>query len=580
MTTANVFPDTALLLSHQALDTLDWEQRYGVDRVTVFLAPVVLRELSRLKNEAGRPPRALRAAECFDQVVRLIREGARPTAPVVFKAVQDPAIDFDAERLDPSNPRDQLVATIIDFQQAHALEFVVLLTDDPETIQKAERAGIDVERLPAYMHVTASDLPPLAATGAVSGGDGMAPRHDADDRETPAPNRIVPLDGLVEQSPLYRKLPEPKLPSLPPIPVARRPEPAGAGAAYATTAEMLPEAIVHVSPHLEPFRPDTPPPSPPTDPEPVRAAPARPDYVEMYNVDPSDVGNGVGNESVKPHATGTRDGESFTAEPPHGPTLARSVPELRLAYNDGTYRSTALIRTPVFPSIDELTHELTRVRRDHPKLAFFKPQPGEDAGDPRRLPIYERKNQRIKRYNAALDTFYAATEKYLHDVSEYANMNRRQTVLELSLINDSPVVLKSLYITIRFASNVRIYSDDHLPDKPVAPDPPARPNLDALFDAIRLPAVPVPSELRQPANLLLRSRSLSPLEIRWNKGWDVIYSIREMERNHAVSFNPLYLVFNSFHDATSLRAPYRITVASSTQEERGQLELLVRKVIQ
>ncbi|MDZ4700411.1 MAG: PIN domain-containing protein [Rhodothermales bacterium] len=578
MTTANVFPDTALLLSHQGLDTLDWEQLYGVDRVTILVAPVVLRELSRLKNQAGRPPQAERAVACFDQVVRLLRLETHAADPVVFKTVQDPSIDFEAERLDPSNPRDQLVATIIDFQQTHALEYVVLLTDDPETVLKAERAGIDVERLSTAMDLPAHEPASVSSASAPTGGDGMAPRQSTDGHEASAPDRIVPLDGLMERSPLYKKLPEPKLPSLPPIPVARRPSPT---LSVATTT--LPEAFVHLPSNSEPVRraaPPAPPPAPPVDPESVWEAPSRPGYVEMYSADSAETVQGATNESALHAQADTAAGESFTATPPHGPTLTRTVPELRLAYNDGAYRSTALIRSPIFPSIDELTQELTRIRRDHPKLAYLKPAPGEETVDPRRLPIYERKNQRIKRYNAALDAYYAATEKYLHDVSEFANMNRRRTVLALSLINDAPVVLKSLYITVRFASNVRIFSDDHLPDQPIPPEPPARPNLDALFDAIRLPIVPVPSELRQPSNLLLRSRSLSPLEIRWNKGWDVIYSIRELERSHAVSFNPLYLVFNSFDKATSIRIPYRITVASSTQEERGQLELLVRKVIQ
>jgi PIN domain len=581
MTTANVFPDTALLLSHQALDALDWEQMYGVDRVTVLLAPVVLRDLSRLKNQPGRPRQAEHAAACFDHIVRLIRQEAPSSAAVVFKTIHDPTIDFDAERLDPSNPRDQLIATVIDFHQAHALEYVVLLTDDPETTQKAERAGVDVDRSAAFIHLTEQESPALSAQGTASGGDGMAPRHNVDDHETPAANRILPLDGLMEQSPLYKKLPEPKLPSLPPIPVARRPAPAVSAATIATATALMPEAIVHLPVKPERSRKDEPPQTPPpARSEPTQEAPSRPGYVEMYSIGPNDNGSdrlrkNEGIASTDPYAK-----ESFTAAPPDGPTLNRSVPELRIAFNDGTYRSTALIRTPVYPSIDALTQELTRIRRDHPKLAYLKPSPGEDALDPRRLPEYERRNQRIKRYNAALDDYYASVEKYQHDVSEFANLNRRRTVLELSLINDAPVTLKSLYITIRFASNVRIYSDDHQLAQPIPPEPPALPDLNALFNTIRLPVVPVPAELRQPANLLLRSRSLSPLEIRWNKGWDVIYSIREMERNHAISFNPLYLVFNSFDHAASIRIPYRITVATSTQEELGQLELLVRKVIQ
>ncbi|MEZ4700872.1 MAG: PIN domain-containing protein [Rhodothermales bacterium] len=604
MTTANLFPDTALLLAYQALDTLDWEQLYGVDRATVVIAPSVLRELSRLKNQVGTHPDAERAAALFEQFVRLLSQGAG-NAAVVFKTVQDPRIDFVAERLDPANPRDQLVATIIDYQQNHALEYVVLLSDDPETIIKAERAGIDISRLPAYLHLSARNTD-LAAPSTPS-GDGIATRT-ANHGQPEAINRILPLDRLATAAPLYPSLPEPRLPSLPPLPVARQAEPAPDAFRPQTDVETptfeghetdslpvsstgsLPEAIVQVrlpsAPEFLNPRPAPEPPAPPAPEPPARPAPepietpppARPAYVEMFSHE--EQASEPGHEDEGPSSFTNVDDVPHR-QSPRSPSLTRSAPELRLAFNDGTYRATALIRSPLYPSIEEITHELTRVRKEYPKLAYMKEaDAAQRANGQGVMPLFERMNERIKRYNAALDAYYAGIEKYLHDASEHGNMQRRTATLELSMINDAPLILKSLYITLRFPAHVRIFADDNVPDRPVPPSPPARPNLDALFDTIRLPSVPVPSELRQSTNIVLRSRSLSPLEIRWNKGWDVIYSLRELERNHAVSFNPLYLVFNSFDEATSIRMPYRITVASSSQEERGQLELLVRKVIQ
>ncbi len=267
--------------------------------------------------------------------------------------------------------------------------------------------------------------------------------------------------------------------------------------------------------------------------------------------------------------------------------MKRTLPDLRLAFSDGGLRETVHIHSPEFPSIDEITRELTQVRRNFPKLPYIKTDSSGDghpmhvtSGQAALSPLLQRKNERIRRYNASLDTYYGLLEKYLHDVTEHDNLFRRATTLDLNLINDTPLTLKSLYITIRFPAHVRVFAEDHLPEPPVSPPAPELPDLDALFDTIRLPAVPVPNELRQEPGIVLRSRNLSPLEIRWNKGWDVIYSLREVDRNHSVAFNPLYLVFNSFDSASSLRVPYRITMASISQEERGHLELLVRKVIQ
>ena len=72
---------------------------------------------------------------------------------------------------------------------------------------------------------------------------------------------------------------------------------------------------------------------------------------------------------------------------------------------------------------------------------------------------------------------------------------------------------------------------------------------------------------------------MAPMEVRWNKGWDVIYSIREIGKNEKLPFNPIYIVFNSFDHATTFRIQYRVTVASASYEELGELEVVVRKEI-
>ena len=156
---------------------------------------------------------------------------------------------------------------------------------------------------------------------------------------------------------------------------------------------------------------------------------------------------------------------------------------------------------------------------------------------------------------------------------------RRSARLNLVLINDLPDELKSLYIAIHFPSNMRVYSEDTLPEQPSGPTPPEEPNLEALFDMIRLPRVPVPGELTSSSdnNIKMRSRNLAPVEVRWNKGWDVIYSLRDIQKDERIPFNPLFIVFNSFEQATSFRIHFRITVASASYEEKGDLEMLVRK---
>ena len=190
--------------------------------------------------------------------------------------------------------------------------------------------------------------------------------------------------------------------------------------------------------------------------------------------------------------------------------------------------------------------------------------------------LTQRRLHRAKRYNATLDSYYASTEKYLADLSEFENFRRRTAKLNLSIVNDLADSLKSLYIVVHFPPQVRVYSEDNLPLSPTGPRPPERPNLNALFDTIRLPSVIVPGESNNNA-IRLRSGNIAPMEIRWNKGWDVIYSIREIEKFSQLLFNPLFIAFNSFEQATTFRLHYRVTVASASYEELGELEVVVRK---
>ena len=266
-------------------------------------------------------------------------------------------------------------------------------------------------------------------------------------------------------------------------------------------------------------------------------------------------------------------------------------PDLRLAFEGDDTRSAIIIHHPEYPSIDEVTERIARLRKSYPKLAMLGNSSGDGVGSG--IPTYngasspaqndlvfQRRNSRIQRYNSALDTYYTSSEKYLSEIAEFENLKRRSARLDLMLINELPDSLKSLYIAIHFPSNLRVYSEDTLPEQPVGPNPPEEPNLDALFDQMRLPRVPIPGELSGHNNdIKMRSRNLAPVEVRWNKGWDVIYSMREIEKNEHIPFNPLYIVFNSFEHATSFRIQFRITVASASYEERGDLEVLVRKEI-
>lgn len=348
----------------------------------------------------------------------------------------------------------------------------------------------------------------------------------------------------------------------------------------------------------------------------MRQEPARPDpgYVEFFNipakkeVHPGANGNGK-NPLNLPLTTPNPDGSDAEPEkstppfsfsnhqdsiptPPVNPfeplvPSEESKPaktELRLTFENDESRTAVILHHPSYPTIEDISNKLSHLRKNYPKLTHVI---GSNSGDgigndfasvgaPHEM-LLQRRAQRIKRYNNTLDTFYKRSEKYMSELADFENLRKRSAQLNLSILNDLPDSLKSLYIAIHFPSNVRVYSEDNLPEAPQGPKPPDNPDLDALFDTIRLPVVPIPSELSNSDNVKMRSRNVAPMEVRWNKGWDVIYSIKEIGKHERISFNPLFIVFNSFDHATAFRIHYRITVASASYEELGDLEVLVRK---
>lgn len=274
---------------------------------------------------------------------------------------------------------------------------------------------------------------------------------------------------------------------------------------------------------------------------------------------------------------------------PSEPNQEKSDLRLSIGSQDES-RTTVVIHHPIYPSLDDVNKHLTSVRSNFPKLSLPYEAGGDGLGSDlvvKNMPygsiapdtILQRKAQRIKKYNTSLDTYYSGIEKYLSDNAEFDNFKRRSAKIDLTLFNDLPEDLKSLYISIHFPGNVRVYHDENLPERPASPPPPEEPDLEMLFDPIRLPQVPIPTELSTASDLKMRGRNPAPLEVRWNKGWDVIYSIREIEKQNYIPFNPIYIAFNSFDHATSFRINYRITVASASYEQLGELEIVVRKEI-
>jgi predicted ribonuclease YlaK len=146
MSRIHAFIDTMLFLHFRQLDEVDWLDLLGADEVELLVAPVVWRQLDRHKDRhsvAGLRDRAKTS-------VRRLRGWLGPSAsgsvrPGVTVRLHhaDPKINFAERGLSRDVEDDQLVATVIEYQQSVA-EPAVLVTDDYLLATKARALHLQV----------------------------------------------------------------------------------------------------------------------------------------------------------------------------------------------------------------------------------------------------------------------------------------------------------------------------------------------------------------------------------------------------------------------------------------------------
>jgi hypothetical protein len=144
------FIDTNTFLHYPQPDKLDWCGLLGADRVTLLVAPVVVRELEKLKDTPGSRLSRERAASAVHWLARIIGKEPREIRTGVFVRLQahDPQINFNEFRLSEAVNDDWLIATVLEFLQNEKVQPVLLVTDDIGLRIKSEAHGISNRQLP------------------------------------------------------------------------------------------------------------------------------------------------------------------------------------------------------------------------------------------------------------------------------------------------------------------------------------------------------------------------------------------------------------------------------------------------
>ncbi len=149
MTSAELtaFVDTNLLLHYQFLDKIDWPTVLSAEQVIIEIAPVVIRELNKQKDENRSAKLRRRAASVLKRLHALSEQAPetqiRPGVAVHF-GTQEPDLDYAVHHLNPTTQDDVLIASVLIHRRDHADQNVLVVTGDLGLKLKAPHHNIRV----------------------------------------------------------------------------------------------------------------------------------------------------------------------------------------------------------------------------------------------------------------------------------------------------------------------------------------------------------------------------------------------------------------------------------------------------
>lgn len=145
-----VILDTMIYLHYQPADQLNLPDLLGVDKVTVLVPRITLRELDEHKDSHQNSKIRDRAKNRLASIRRWLEENngqISEKVEICFHAVL-PRIDFIDHCLNQGWGDNQLLATIIQFKEDHQGERIILVTQDTGLLLTAQHIGIDTLMIP------------------------------------------------------------------------------------------------------------------------------------------------------------------------------------------------------------------------------------------------------------------------------------------------------------------------------------------------------------------------------------------------------------------------------------------------
>jgi len=149
--TVYCFIDTNVLIHFQTFDEVNWPTVLHATNVYLILAPVVMAELDRFKDDSSNGWRQTRVRTLLSKLKALLA-GAKPGEEVQLASglyVMDIAVepllsDWPAMGLDPMVNDDRFLASVTEFENLPPSKAVLVVSNDFPVQRKAARLGIEV----------------------------------------------------------------------------------------------------------------------------------------------------------------------------------------------------------------------------------------------------------------------------------------------------------------------------------------------------------------------------------------------------------------------------------------------------
>lgn len=142
------FMDANVFMHFQTFDEIDWSGKLGADHVHLVVAPSVLRELNKYKDDSTNTRRRDRVRSILSKLKPLLNSGDvdNPafvrSGVTIFDIVREPRVDWSALGLDQLVEDDRLLATIIQFEPSEPGRKLLITNDFPPQ-RKAGGQGIE-----------------------------------------------------------------------------------------------------------------------------------------------------------------------------------------------------------------------------------------------------------------------------------------------------------------------------------------------------------------------------------------------------------------------------------------------------